>query len=131
MHLGGFNYSNDDHVFQATKNPHCALYRPVLEEICHIKPTCTRFPLSLTYRNNGEQKRMEPGFSSVLASARTSIELCKYPGILRQSDSPDDQQGVREVTIPRHAIQVPGFFVHIHKCSNSSASYELYLCFLP
>lgn len=117
--------------FKPQKNPHCALYRPVLEEICHIKPTCTRFPLSLTYRNNGEQKRMEPGFSSVLASARTSIELCKYPGILRQSDSPDDQQGVREVTIPRHAIQVPGFFVHIHKCSNSSASYELYLCFLP
>lgn len=48
---------------------------------------------------------MEPGFSSVLASAKTSIALCKYPGILRQSDSPDDQQGVQEVTIPSHAIQ--------------------------
>lgn len=47
---------------------------------------------------------MEPGFSSVLASAATSIELCKYPGILRQSDSPDDQRGVREVTIPSQAI---------------------------
>lgn len=73
---------------------------------------------------------MEPGFSSVLASAKTSIELCKYPGILRQSDSPDDQQGVQEVTIPSHAIQAAGFFVHIHKCSNISLSHELCLYFL-
>lgn len=89
---------------------------PVVEEICHINPTCTRFPPSLTYSNNGDQKRMEPGFSSVLASAKTSIELCKYPGILRQSDSPDDQQGVREVTIPSHAIGCDSLstFTNVH-----------------
>lgn len=56
---------------------------------------------------------MEPGFSSVLASATTSIELCKYPGILRQSDLPDDQQWVGEVTLPSRATQATGFFVHI------------------
>lgn len=53
---------------------------------------------------------MEPGFSSVWASA-TSVELCKYPGILRQSDSPDEQQGVQEVTVPGRTMQAVGFFV--------------------
>lgn len=84
-----------------------------------MKPTCTPppHPPSLTYSNNGEQKRMEPGFSSVLASAKTSVELCKYPGILCQSDSLDDQRGVPEVTIRSHTTQAAGFFGHIHKCT--------------
>lgn len=109
--------------FRSQKNGIVLCVDPVLEEICHVNSTWTRFPLPLTYSNNGEQKRMEPGFSSVLASATTSIELCKYPGILRQSDSPDDQRGVREVTIPSQARQPARFCVHIHKRSKISSSH--------
>lgn len=50
--------------FQPTEDLIVLRAYPVLAEICHINSTCTRFPLLLTYSNNGDQQRMEPGFSS-------------------------------------------------------------------